>query len=155
VSGSSVQTPTRPRRLKARERDRQALEMRMRGLTFAAIGAELGVTYQAAQQAVRRSLEVTKAEIAEKAQELRAIEAERLDKITETLWPRVLEGDLRAIDRVLRARESYRRLTGLDVSPGDEVQGTRVVVVDARLPWSREQSIDGETIEPTQIGPGL
>ena len=87
----------------------------MQGLTFAAIGAEMGVTWQAAQQAVRRSLEITKADISERPQELRALKAERLEKITEVLWPQVLEGDLRAIDRVLRTRESYRRLTGLDL----------------------------------------
>lgn len=114
---NNARTPTRPRRLVARERDRQALELRIQGLTFAAIGANLGVTWQAAQQAVKRSLNATKAAIAENADELRAIEAERLEKITEILWPRVLEGDLRAIDRVLRARESFRRLTGLDVTP--------------------------------------
>ena len=90
--------------------------MRIQGLTFAAIGAQLGVTWQAAQQAVNRSLDATKAAIAERADELRAIEAERLDTITEILWPRVLDGDLKAIDRVLRARESFRRLTGLDLT---------------------------------------
>lgn len=125
----------------------------MQGLTFAAIGAELGVTWQAAQQAVQRSLEVTKAAIAERAEELRAIEMERLEKITEVLWPRVLEGDLRAIDRVLRTRESFRRLTGLDLSQEADSSGagdTYVLVngdvslapaggrvIDARLPHLR------------------
>lgn len=126
----------------------------MQGMTFAAIGAELGVTYQAAQQAVRRSLEITKADIAEKVQELRAIEAERLDKITETLWPRVLEGDLRAIDRVLRTRESYRRLTGLDMGTENAAQGPQIVVVNSTPPWERGGVIAGQEIEPAQIGPG-
>lgn len=155
-------TPTRPKRLLARERDRQALELRMQGLTFAAIGAELGVSWQAAQQAVQRSLEVTKAAIAERAEELRAIEVERLEKITEVLWPRVLEGDLRAIDRVLRTRESFRRLTGIDLAQetagaatGDTFvltngdinlvpQGGRTI--DARLPHLR-----GEVAAPAPV----
>lgn len=125
----------------------------MQGLTFSAIGAEMGVSWQAAQQAVQRSLEATKAVIAERATELRAIEAERLEKITEVLWPRVLEGDLRAIDRVLRTRESFRRLTGIDLAQeptgaggGDTYvlsngdvnlvpQGGRMI--DARLPHLR------------------
>lgn len=151
---NDARTPTRPRRLAARERDRQALELRIRGLTFAAIGEHLGFTWQAAQQAVNRSLDATRVVIAERADELRAIEAERLDKITEVLWPRVLEGDLRAIDRVLRARESYRRLTGLDMSPDNDVQGPQIVVIDSRPPWSREQPIDGEAIDAARIGPG-
>lgn len=150
---NNARTPTRPRRLLARERDRQALELRLEGLTFSAIGAHLGVTWQAAQQAVQRSLNATKSVIAERADELRAIEAERLEKITEVLWPRVLEGELRAIDRVLRARESFRRLTGLDLAPeaADSSEGGMFVltsgrpsqapanarIVDARLPWER------------------
>jgi hypothetical protein len=156
---SDARTPTRPNRLRARERDRRALELRIGGLTFAAIGAEMGVSWQAAQQAVKRSLEITKADIAEKAAELRAIEAERLDKVTEVLWPRVLQGDLRAIDRLLRTRESYRRLTGLDIdkaapamSVGTFVLGAGTTaeqisqippgatVVDARPPWERDEA---------------
>lgn len=34
----------RPRRIRARERDCQAVELRAAGLTFAAIGAQLGVS---------------------------------------------------------------------------------------------------------------
>lgn len=113
---NNARTPTRPRRLLARERDRRAVELRIEGLTFAAIGAHLGVTWQAAQQAVNRALDETRSAIAERADELRAIEAERLETITQILWPRVLDGDLKAIDRVLRARESFRRLVGLDLT---------------------------------------
>lgn len=162
-------TPTRPARLQARERDRRALEMRMQGLTFSAIGVELGVTRQAAEQAVRRSLEETKAAIAERADELRAIEMERLEKITEVLWPRVLEGDLRAIDRVLRTRESFRRLTGLDLSQetGTAVGDTYVLTngdvtlvpsggraIDARLPHERPESRAGEPVIRAEIEAG-
>jgi hypothetical protein len=114
--------------VRARERDRQAVELRLQGLTFAAIGAELGVSWQAAQQAVNRSLEVTRAEIAEKAERLRAMEIERLEKITEVLWPEVLKGNLRAIDRVLRTRESYRRLTALDLEREPENNGPAIII---------------------------
>lgn len=150
----NANTPTRPKRLVARERDLRAVEMRKQGMTYAAIGAELGVSWQAAQQAVQRSLDQTKADISENADELRAIEAERLDKITETLWPRVLEGDLRAIDRVLRTRESFRRLTGLDMTPDAGAQGPQIVLLETRAPWEREPAIDGEAIEVPQIEAG-
>jgi len=50
------------------------------------------------------------------------------ERITEVLWPRVLDGDLRAIDRVLRTRESYRRLTGLDLERERESGGPAFIV---------------------------
>jgi hypothetical protein len=70
------------------------------------------------------------------------------------LWPRVLEGDLRAIDRFLRTRESFRRLTGLDMTPDAGPQGPQIVVVDTRHPWARDDAIDGEAIEVPQIEAG-
>ena len=123
--------------------------MRLQGMTFQAIGDALGFTQQAAQKAITRSLEITKAEIAEKADELRAIEAERLEKITAVLWPKVLEGNLPAIDRVLRARESFRRLTGLDVQPGAGEPGPQIMVIESRPPWLRDEPgvIDGDVVE--------
>lgn len=158
---NSAQTPTRPRRLLARERQKLALELRLQGQTFNAIGAELGVSWQAARKAVVRSLEETKSAIAERADELRTVEAERLEAITRVLWPRVLEGDLRAIDRVLRTRESFRRLTGLDLSPeppGAHSGDTYLIsaggdvnlapkdarVVDVRKPWERPEWVEHE-----------
>ena len=51
--------PNRPRRVRARERDRHAIELRASGLTFSAIGAELGVTAEAARLAVNRALDMT------------------------------------------------------------------------------------------------
>ena len=137
-------------------------------MTFAAIGAHLGVTWQAAQQAVNRSLDATKAAIAERADELRAVEAERLERITEILWPRVLEGDLRAIDRVLRARESFRRLTGLDLTPETTDAGSAATYVltsgdvslvppgvpwiDTRLPSERPELLAPARRHPRRVG---
>jgi hypothetical protein len=168
------QSPNHPVRLQARERDRQALEMRMTGMTFQAIGDALGFSQQAAQKAVTRSLEITKGDIAEKSAELRAIEVERLEKVTEVLWPMVLEGDLRAIDRFLRTRESFRRLTGIDLEKAPDTSGvgaTYVVhaggdinlvppggdVVDLRPPWSRPENqrdvIEGQAVLEPGEGP--
>ncbi len=144
---TSAQSPTKPRHVQARERELRAVRLRTQGLTFAAIGAELGVSHQAAQQAVVRALEATRQELSEGADELRALEALRLERMTEVLWSRVEEGDLRAIDRVIRIRESFRRLTGLDMAQGAGEQGPQVIVVDARAPWERPDVIDGHAVE--------
>ncbi len=126
----------------------------MKGMTFAAIGVELGVTYQAAQQAVRRSLEITRGDISEKADELRTIEAARLERLTEILHPLVEQGDLRAIDRYLRTRESYRRLLALDLEPEKSNDAVEITLIDIRPPWSRGGVIDGTAVDVPQLPDG-
>src|SRR5207237_44999 len=72
---------TSPVRLRAYERQQRAVAMRAAGATYGAIGSELGVSPQAAHAAVRRALDRTVAVIAEKADRLRALEAERLEAV--------------------------------------------------------------------------
>lgn len=156
---NSANTPTRPKRLLARERDRAALELRMQGLTFAAIGASMGITGEGARTAVMRSLEETKADIAERAEELRAMESQKLDAAAQALWPQVLAGNLRAQNVWLRNRERYARLLGLDLKPPTPESSGVTFIVNTALPWERpghpdyrgDAVIDGETV-PT---PGL
>ena len=50
----------------------------------------------------------------EPAQELRALELERLDRLHEALWPRAIGGDDAALDRLLRVIDRRVRLLGLD-----------------------------------------
>jgi hypothetical protein len=50
----------------------------------------------------------------EQAQELRALEALRLDQMQAALWQQATDGDVRAIDRILRIMERRARLLGLD-----------------------------------------
>jgi hypothetical protein len=70
------------------------------------------------------------------------LEAEQLDHAAAVLWPRVMEGDLRAHDRWLKNRESYRRLVGLDRMP-DAAPRVVVVMGDAFGP-PPEPVIDGD-----------
>jgi hypothetical protein len=60
---------------------------------------------------VSRALAAT---IEQPAQELRQLEAERLDAMTAALWPRAMDGDLRATDRILGIMDRRARLLGLD-----------------------------------------
>lgn len=164
-------TPTRPRMVLAKTRAQEAIELRMQGLTFEAIAGQIGVTREAARKAVLRALEETNQAIAERADELRSIEAQRLERITEVLWPRVLEGDLKAIDRVIRTRESFRRLTGLDLhkDAGDGATGDTYIVqaggdislvppggvaIDTRPPWSRPELRAGDVIDAEAVEEG-
>jgi hypothetical protein len=49
------------------------------------------------------------------AEELREIEALRLDALQMALWPRVIAGDIQAIRTVVRVSERRCRLFGLDL----------------------------------------
>lgn len=110
----------------------RALELRLDGQSYRAIGAQLGVSGKTAWEDVQASLsELAALELANAA-ELRALELERLDTLTieaarilRAPHPYVAGGKvlpdltddgpkLQAIDRLLRISESRRKLLGLD-----------------------------------------
>lgn len=112
-----AQTDLSPVLVTARQRERQALDLRAGGATFARIGQALGVTPQGAHKAVSRALKATVKEIAGEADKLRALDAERLDTMLAAVWPAVVDGDLGAIDRAVRILDRRSRLLGLDLRP--------------------------------------
>jgi hypothetical protein len=143
----------RPRRVRARDRDRTALQLRATGLTFGAIGAQLGVSDEAARKAVNRASDAVRTEIAEGADRLRALEAERLDRAAAALASKVEGGDLRAQEVWLKNRARYAALLGLDLRPTPDALGAPTFVLtgtaraidapagalllDNRLPWDK------------------
>jgi hypothetical protein len=142
-----------PARVSARERERRAVDLRIAGYRYEDIGRELGVTKQAAHQAIARAMERTAKDIGEQADALRALEAERLDAAARALWPAVAEGDVRAQDTWLRNRARYAALLGLDLKPEINVNtGPEIVIINTTPPW--EKVLDGETVEVPQIEAG-
>ncbi len=104
---------TSPRRIAAKERQRQALELRIAGVTFAAIADRLGyATAYGAYLAVDAALKAT---LRPAADALRELDTERLDKLQLAVWPAALRGDLAAIDRCLKILAQRARLLGLDL----------------------------------------
>lgn len=94
------------------ERAVRALELRKAGFSYPAIAAELGYrsnsgAVMAVQRALRRMLQ-------EPADAVRTMELSRLDTLQAALWPRCLEGDGNAVDRVLRIMVRRADLLGLD-----------------------------------------
>lgn len=103
---------TSERRVKATERQRQALELRKAGASFEAIADRLGYgsksgAYQAVMSAIKRTLR-------EPADEVRELEEQRLDALLLAIWPQATKGNQGAIDRALRIMERRARLLGLD-----------------------------------------
>jgi hypothetical protein len=106
-------------RITRAENAREAMGLRLAGLNYEQIGRRMGFTRQRAHQLVKEELSRINAERNEAAEQLRTIEAERLDRLQSALWLRAMAGDLHAIDRVLRVMERRAKLLGLDVDLGE------------------------------------
>jgi hypothetical protein len=111
------------RLIRGREREREALALRRRGMTFAAIGAELGFTEQAAHRAVQRALAKLAEESRKEAVHLRTLELARLDALLEGVWSKAISGDVPAVGAVLKISERRAKLCGLDAPVRQELTG--------------------------------
>lgn len=98
------------REVTAAETARAVLDLRKGGATYAEIASKLALSgpaqaYRVAQRAIADLPR-------ESAEEVRAIELERLEAMHRAVWDAALSGDLDAFDRALRASESRRKLMG-------------------------------------------
>lgn len=90
---------------------RDAANLRAAGLTYRQIGETLGIDYGWARELVIRALDEAKYEAADV---MRTEEGDRLNRLQRAVWQDALNGNLRAIDRVLKIMERRARLFGLD-----------------------------------------
>lgn len=130
--------------LGAAVRQVRALELLVDGRNLTQVAEELGVGRPAALNLVRRALEERKAQLID---DVRALEASRLDAAANHIWPKVRAGDVRAQDTWLRNRQRYAALLGLDLKPPDVTvdQSQNVIVLPA---WGEQpSSVDGEATE--------
>ena len=98
----------------------------MAGFSYPEIAAQLGIAVGTAYKYVAGSIAKTKKEAAETADEIRAVEVARLDRMLAVLAPMVEEGNLHAVDRVLRIQERRAAYLGLDAPKA------QLVAVDGR-----------------------
>lgn len=98
----------------ALERERDALELRKGGATYAEIADRLGITESGAYRAVRRALSKLAELSLEEATELRTLELERLDRLLLAVWPTAIQGHLGAIDRAERLIGRRARILGIE-----------------------------------------
>ena len=112
---------TKPSNIGNTERRRQAVDLRRKGLTFAAIGKEMGISLQAAHELVKKSLEDFRTDTAEAVEDHRRLELARLERIVEIVWPQVEEGRGDAVDRVLKVAQRKAALLGLDLKTPEAV----------------------------------
>jgi hypothetical protein len=95
----------------AAPRQLQALELRRQGATYRQIAVRLGYTspngaYKAVQAALARGFR-------KPAQAVRDLENNRLDQLQTLYWQRALDGDLQALDQVLKVSSKRCAINGL------------------------------------------
>ena len=122
----------------------EAVRLRAAGKTFRQIGDALGMSAPGAHKALKRGLQDRAEEIAEAADEFRALESERLDAAAQALWAKVMAGEERAQDTWLRNRSRYATLLGLDVRPEQHEDAGAVYYVNTRLPPEAYDTVDEE-----------
>lgn len=101
---------------KAAERRLTTLELRKAGLTLREIASRTGVSVSMAKKDLDRALADLLTEQNTRAEDWRALELERLEKMHVALWAKVITDrpDFAAVDRVLRIAERRAKLLGLD-----------------------------------------
>jgi hypothetical protein len=98
-----------------KQRLAKAIRLRAAGVSLEEIMVQVGFsTIETLQRAISNAL---KKHISTAVEEYRAMENVRLDEILRVLWPRVLKGELTAMDRAFKVMERRARLMGLDQAP--------------------------------------
>ena len=105
---------TSGQRLTAAQRKARALELRQQGSTFQEIAREVGCGTTRAYQYVNGELQKLAQQCEESATLLRTLESERLDRLQAAIWEQAENGELRAVDRILKVMERRAKLPGLD-----------------------------------------
>lgn len=124
------------------ERQIHALEMRKAGASYREIADALGISTQSVGVLVRGALALIENE---HAADVRKLERERLDVALRGIWPRVKEGNPRAVTSLIQIQERRAKLEGLDIARGEvslhvttgtpSVDLTRLSVPELRAHW--------------------
>jgi hypothetical protein len=102
-------------RIKRAKRSIQALELRESGLTYRAIGEEIGCSEQYAWRMVMEELDRLNQQRAEKAEAVLTLELRRLDTMFNAVWDLAKSGDQKAIGTALKITEKRAALLGLNL----------------------------------------
>lgn len=101
-----------PKRLSVRIKAQQALELRLVGATWETIAQRLQYAHRSnAYRAVMRLMEANARPVIEEAAH---VEYARLERLNLALWTRAIQGDLKAVDLVLKIAARRAALLGLD-----------------------------------------
>ncbi len=111
-----------PGKVRTAKLEAECLRLRLDGLTHREIAAQLGVAPSTAFKRVAHALGEVNARNAEQAEDLRVLEMLRLDELQNAVWERAIEGDDKALGRVLAIMERRTKLLGLDAPTTREAE---------------------------------
>jgi hypothetical protein len=138
-----------PRKVLAAQRRRQAVRMRIEGMTYAVIGKELGVSEVRAWKLVSEGLARLNEKMAEDAERLRRLSSEQIDLLLSAHLPKALAGDTKAAGVVLRALDSRAKLYGLIKTPTAQTATKEVSEEELRAEAVRLGLLPRELAAPT------
>ncbi|MBV5306445.1 MAG: hypothetical protein J0652_07115 [Desulfobulbaceae bacterium] len=122
---TQTRNTTSPALIQSAEFRRAALELRREGNTYARIAEllqEQGITKtpRAVEKGIKKAIsEITK----ELSEEVIALELDRLDMMLVPALAMAIDGNLGAVDRVLKIMDRRARYLGLDVTPAKDESG--------------------------------
>ncbi|MEV6154931.1 hypothetical protein AB0L53_31780 [Nonomuraea sp. NPDC052129] len=103
-------------KLARHERRYQALQMRIAGVSNAVIAQRLGYSSpQLVSKDVTTALKRAAKQEAMAAEELLHLEINRLDRMMASVWPRVIKGEVNAVEAALKIVNKRASLLGLDL----------------------------------------
>lgn len=135
-------------RIAQAEKEARIIELRRTGATWELIAKATGYAnasgaHKAYQKALGKIVEP-------KIEELRATEIDRLDRLQFAIWERAKEGDIKAIDAVLRILDRRVRILGLDAPSKIQAE---IVTYDGNILEEHTQRIV-ELVRSTRVPEG-
>lgn len=106
------------------KRRAEAIALRLTGMDFETIAQRLDyASAGAASKDLCRALQTYRREEESQVEEWRQLEGQRLDRLQQVAWEMALDGDLKAIETVLKISAQRSKLLGLDMPVRTEVSG--------------------------------
>lgn len=117
-------------------RRERAMELRIGGASYRAIGQALGVSHTTAENYIHAML----TETAEATDTLRRMEVRRLDRLWMAHWPAATKGDYKALEAVLTIMRLRWKLLGLEAPRKIDITGyVRAVAIEEG--WDPEVAV--------------
>lgn len=115
---------TSARAIAKKERAIKVLELRRSGLNFEQIAERVGVSPATCYRDVHEYVEALGRHCTEGAQQVLALELQRLDELSHALYHQAKGGDVQAIDRYLKTMERRAKYLGLDAPEVHDLRGS-------------------------------
>jgi hypothetical protein len=139
-----------PRKIVLAETRKKALELRKQGKNYQEIADAVG--WPNRSYACRYVMREIRNLPGEEAAEIRKLEMERLDALTDAVWMTAMAGDTRAVETMLKLMERRSRLLGLDsphkISHGAEEGISMIGSLMAAIRGAEEDDTESSDDEP-------